>query len=71
MPVNGYLQNVSFLSNLTKFSVVPPHTILYMFKVCLENFSGSNIENISWLLEGCGRFLLRSDVTREPFSKMV
>lgn len=42
-----------------------------MFKVCLDDFSGTNIENISMLLEGCGRFLLRSDETRQPFSKMV
>lgn len=65
------LQNIVFLSNLTKFGVVPPHLILYMFKVCLDNFTGSNVENVAWLLEGCGRYLLRSDVTHEPFAKMV
>lgn len=42
-----------------------------MFKVCLDDFSGTNIENIAMLLEGCGRFLLRSDETRQPFGKMV
>ena len=42
-----------------------------MFKVCLDNFTGSNVENVAWLLEGCGRYLLRSDVTHEPFAKMV
>lgn len=64
-------QNTAFLSNLTKFKVVPPHVILHMFKVCLDDFSGTNIENIAMLLEGCGRFLLRSEETRQPFSKMV
>lgn len=64
-------QNITFLSNLTKFRVVPPHVILHMFKVCLDDFSGTNIENIALLLEGCGRFLLRSDDTKQPFSKMV
>lgn len=64
-------QNITFLSNLTKFKVVPPHVILHMFKVCLDDFSGSNIENIAMLLENCGRFLLRSDETRQPFGKMV
>lgn len=54
-----------------KFRVVPPHLILHMFKVCLDDFTGTNVENIAMLLEGCGRFLLRSDDTREPFSKMV
>ena len=64
-------QNISFLSSLTKFGVVPPHVILHMFKVCLDDFSGTNVENIALLLEGCGRFLLRSEETQQPFSKMV
>jgi regulator of nonsense transcripts 2 len=42
-----------------------------MFKVCLDDFSGTNVENIAMLLEGCGRFLLRSDDTRERFGTMV
>ena len=62
---------MAFLSNLTKFGVVPSHLILYMFKSCLDNFTGSNVENVAWLLEGCGRYLLRSDATHEPFAKMV
>ncbi|PCH43529.1 ARM repeat-containing protein [Wolfiporia cocos MD-104 SS10] len=65
------LKNVTFISNLTKFRVVPPHVILHMFKVCLDDFTGTNVENIALLLEGCGRFLLRSDDTREAFSKML
>ena len=65
------LTNISFLSSLTKFGVVPPHVILHMFKVCLDDFSGTNVENIALLLEGCGRFLLRSEETQQPFSKMV
>ena len=62
---------MTFLSNLTKFRVVPSHVILHVFKVCLDDLSGSNVENIALLLEGCGRFLLRSDETRERFGKMV
>ncbi|KAH9851383.1 ARM repeat-containing protein [Lenzites betulinus] len=65
------LRNVMFLSNLTKFGVVPPHIILHMFKVCLDDFSGTNVENLALLLEGCGRFLLRSEDTRVPFAKMI
>ena len=42
-----------------------------MFKVCLDDFHGTNVDNFAILLEGCGRFLLRSDETKEPFSKMV
>jgi regulator of nonsense transcripts 2 len=64
-------KNITFLSNLTKFRVVPPHLILHIFKVCLDDFSGTNVENIALLLEGCGRFLLRSDDTRERFATML
>ncbi|KAI0743348.1 ARM repeat-containing protein [Daedaleopsis nitida] len=65
------MRNITFLANLTKFRVVPPHVILHMFKVCLDDFSGTNVENLAMLLEGCGRFLLRSEDTHEPFSKMI
>jgi regulator of nonsense transcripts 2 len=64
-------QNITFLSNLTKFKVVPPHLILHIFKVCLDDFSGTNVDNIAMLLEGCGRFLLRNDETKMRFATMV
>ncbi|KAJ7072238.1 ARM repeat-containing protein [Mycena amicta] len=65
------LKNITYLSNLTKFRVVPSHLILHMFKVCLDDFSGTNVENIALLLEGCGRFLLRSEDTHQRFSTML
>ncbi|TRM69332.1 transcription factor [Schizophyllum amplum] len=65
------LKNIMFSSNLTKFRVVPPHVILHMFKVCLDDFSGTNVDNIALLLENCGRFLLRSEDTRERFATML
>ncbi|PPQ97386.1 hypothetical protein CVT26_006620 [Gymnopilus dilepis] len=65
------LKNIVYLSNLTKFRVVPPHVILHMFKVCIDDFSGTNVENVALLLEGCGRFLLRSEDTAERFSTML
>ena len=65
------MRNITFFSNLTKFRVVPPHVILHTFKVCLDDFSGTNVENLAMLLEGCGRFLLRSEDTRVPFGKMI
>lgn len=69
--VNDPTQNITFLSHLTKFRVVPSHVILHIFKVCLDDFTGTNIDNIAMLLEGCGRFLLRSEETAERFSTMV
>ncbi|KAJ6625539.1 armadillo-type protein [Mycena sp. CBHHK59/15] len=65
------LKNIMYLSNLTKFRVVPAHLILHVFKVCLDDFSGTNVENIALLLEGCGRFLLRSEDTHQRFGTML
>lgn len=42
-----------------------------MFKVCLDNFTGVNVDNLAMLLEGCGRFLLRSEDTGPRFKAMV
>jgi regulator of nonsense transcripts 2 len=53
-------QNLRFISELTKFGVTPMHSVFHIFKVLLEDFSGPNIDNFCTLLEGCGRFLLRS-----------
>ncbi|KAH0589011.1 Nonsense-mediated mRNA decay protein 2 [Termitomyces sp. J132] len=65
------LKNITYLSNLTKFHVVPSHLILHIFKVCLDDFSGVNVENIALLLEGCGRFLLRTEETSQRFGTML
>lgn len=65
------LKNIFYFSALTKFQVVPTHLILHVFKVCLDDFSGVNVENLAMLLEGCGRFLLRSKETSERFSAML
>lgn len=42
-----------------------------MFKVCLDDFSGTNVDNLAQLMEGCGRFLLRSEETAERFGTMA
>ncbi|KXN85361.1 Regulator of nonsense transcripts 2 [Leucoagaricus sp. SymC.cos] len=65
------LRNIAFFSHLTKFKVVPSHVILHIFKVCLDDFTGTNVDNIAMLLEGCGRFLLRSEDTTERFGTML
>ncbi|KIJ40979.1 hypothetical protein M422DRAFT_209705 [Sphaerobolus stellatus SS14] len=65
------LKNITFISVLVKFGIVPPHIILHMFKVCLDHFSGVNVDNLAWLLEGCGRYLLRSEETGPRFKTMV
>jgi regulator of nonsense transcripts 2 len=55
---------------LAKFKVAQPFTILHVLKVFLDDFK-SNIDNISNLLETCGRFLLRFEGTAVTAKNMV
>ncbi|KAK9898934.1 ARM repeat-containing protein [Cystobasidium minutum MCA 4210] len=64
-------KNIRFMSELTKFGVTPSHSILHIMKVCLDDFTGSNIDNLCTLLETCGRFLLKSEATREKMAAML
>lgn len=57
------LFNMRYLSELTKFGVVPEHVIFHCFKVSLDDFSRMNIEIIANFLENCGRYLLRNPET--------
>ncbi|QKX59764.1 uncharacterized protein TRUGW13939_06906 [Talaromyces rugulosus] len=52
--------NIRYLAELTKFGVVPEHVIFHCLKVCLDDFSRTNIEIMGNLLENCGRYLLRN-----------
>ncbi|BGP26942.1 regulatorof nonsense transcripts 2 [Rhodotorula toruloides] len=64
-------KNLRFISELTKFRVTPMHVIFYIYKVLLDDFSGPNIDNFCTVLEGCGRFLLRSEATSERMRQVV
>ncbi|KAK6346650.1 hypothetical protein TWF696_006770 [Orbilia brochopaga] len=57
-------QNAKYISELTKFGLVPEHVIFHCFKVALDDFSKVNIEIICIILEGCGRYLLRTPATQ-------
>ena len=65
------LQNIMFLSALTKFGLVPSHLILHVFKVFLDDFTGVNIDNTAILLEGCGRYLMRTEGTKAKMVSMA
>ncbi|QRV94265.1 eukaryotic translation initiation factor 4G [Ceratobasidium sp. AG-Ba] len=65
------MKNTLYLSALTKFRVVPAHLILHVFKVYLDDMSGVNVDNAAMLLEGCGRFLLRSEETGARMATML
>ncbi|GAA5823590.1 hypothetical protein JCM3770_003517 [Rhodotorula araucariae] len=64
-------KNLRFISELTKFRVTPMHVVFHIYKVLLDDFSGPNIDNFCTILEGCGRFLLRSEATSERMKQVV
>ncbi|GAA5988927.1 hypothetical protein JCM11641_002917 [Rhodosporidiobolus odoratus] len=64
-------KNLRFISELTKFKITPVHVIFYILKVLLDDFSGPNIDNFCTMLEGCGRFLLRSESTNERMRQVI
>ncbi|CAE6470742.1 unnamed protein product [Rhizoctonia solani] len=65
------MKNVHYLAALAKFKIVPPHLILHVFKVYLDDLTGVNVDNAAMLLEGCGRFLLRSEDTGSRMVTML
>ncbi|GAC93743.1 nonsense-mediated mRNA decay protein [Pseudozyma hubeiensis SY62] len=64
-------KNARFISELTKFKVTPTHAIFHCLKTCLEDFSGPNIDVLASLLEGCGRYLLRTEETSAHMRSML
>ncbi|KAG8722033.1 hypothetical protein FRC08_007802 [Ceratobasidium sp. 394] len=65
------MKNTLYLAALAKFRIVPAHLILHVFKVYLDDLSGVNVDNAAMLLEGCGRFLLRSEETGPRMATML
>lgn len=63
--------NTRYLSELTKFGVVPEHVIFHCLKVALEDFHRINVNVICNTLENCGRFLLRNPETNPRMSTFL
>ncbi|MBW0469217.1 hypothetical protein O181_008932 [Austropuccinia psidii MF-1] len=61
-------KNIRWISELTKFNLVSSHLILHFIKVCVDDLTGVNIDNLCNLLEGCGRWVLNNQATR---AKMI
>ncbi|KAG8813394.1 hypothetical protein FRC17_001599 [Serendipita sp. 399] len=64
-------RNITWFSVLTKFRLVPPHVILHLLRVFLDDLSGTNVDSLAALLEGCGRFLLRGTDTGPKTAEML
>lgn len=64
-------KNNRWIAELTKFNLVPSHLILHMIKVCIDDLNSINVENLSDLLEGCGRWVLNNPKTREKMAQLL
>ncbi|KAG0150896.1 hypothetical protein CROQUDRAFT_37544 [Cronartium quercuum f. sp. fusiforme G11] len=64
-------KNIRFISELTKFNLTPSHSILHCVKVCVDELTGSNIENLCNLLEGCGRWVFRNEHTHDKMAQLL
>ncbi|KAG9058049.1 hypothetical protein FS842_002010 [Serendipita sp. 407] len=64
-------RNTTWFSVLTKFHLVPPHIILHLLRVFLDDLTGTNVDSLAALLEGCGRFLLRGPDTGAKTAEML
>lgn len=47
----------TFLSEFTKFKLLPQTLAFNCLKKCIKDFTGTNIDMMSYLLESSGRFL--------------
>lgn len=65
------MKNIRWISELTKFNLVPAHLILHIIKVCIDDLHGTNVENLCDLLEGCGRWVLNNAETREKMTQLL
>ncbi|KAL0478538.1 regulator of nonsense transcript, partial [Acrasis kona] len=59
------VKNIRFISELTKFKILPPQTTLSLLDKCLNDFRHHNIDVACHLLETCGRFLYVNKDTHE------
>ncbi|KAH8924908.1 ARM repeat-containing protein [Atractiella rhizophila] len=64
-------KNTRYLAELTKFKITPNHLILFCIKSCVDDLTGPNVDNLCNLLEGSGRFLLKSEATGEKTASLL
>ncbi|KAF8438755.1 nonsense-mediated mRNA decay factor [Terfezia claveryi] len=64
-------RNIRYLSELTKFGVVPQHVIFHCLKVAIDDFTRVNIDIICNILENCGRYLLRNAETNPRMTSFL
>lgn len=57
-PILGTRRRIcTFLGEFAKFRVLPQSILFNCLKKCVKDFTGANIDMLSYLLESCGRFI--------------
>lgn len=65
------MKNARYISELSKFNIIPEHIIFHCLKVAMDDFSRVSIEVMCNMLENCGRFLLRNPATSPRMTAYV
>ena len=60
VPLETQVMNIRYISELTKFSLIPQNVALEYLRQLLDNFIGHNLDLISNFLEACGPYLVSS-----------
>lgn len=69
--IDSRMRTARYVGELTKFEVAPPMVALRCMKRCLEDFTGSNVDVACCLLESCGRFLYRKNITSARLTTLM
>jgi regulator of nonsense transcripts 2 len=69
--IDSRMRTARYIGELTKFEVAPPMVVLRCIKRCLEDFTGSNVDVACCLLESCGRFLYRKNITSARLTALM
>jgi regulator of nonsense transcripts 2 len=69
--IDSRMRTARYIGELTKFEVAPPIVALRCVKRCLEDFTGNNVDVACCLLESCGRFLYRKNITSARLTTLM
>lgn len=65
------MRTARYIGELTKFRAAPPIVVLRCLERCIEDFTGSNVEVASCILESCGRYLYRTKHTNAKATSLM
>lgn len=69
--LDSRMRTARYIGELTKFRSAPPIVALRCMERCIEDFTGSNVDVVSCLLESCGRYLFRMNHTNAKIINLM